>query len=113
MLPNKQSKQSFSCVRKFAESMGESPDSFFERVNVLVHADSDYCYHNIRMTITYNYSYMDYQVSLFWEDDDNQPEYKTLDLHGQYSTNFQEFMFTNGVLSFTDGTNQITIMSLS
>lgn len=112
MLPRKQRDKSFLSVRKFAESMDKSPDSFLEYVNVLVQNDADYYYLNIHMGISYHYDYMDYRISLFWEEDNNQVDYSSLGLHGYYSTNFQEFSFSNGTLVFTDGTNKITIMPL-
>lgn len=108
MSPNN---SSFVAVREFAENMiGTPPDISLKRVTVLVEGSANYCYRNIRMSITYNYGYMDYQVSLLWEDDADQPDYKSLDLHGYYSTNFQNFVFSNGTLTFTDGANRVTIM---
>ena len=61
------------------------------------------------MSIGYQYNYMDYKVELIWEDDTSQPNYEDIGLHEEYSTNWQEFSFSGGRLSFTDGDNQVSV----
>ena len=67
----------------------------FIKTDVLVQINgTDYLYSNINVQITYNYGYMDYQLSLVWEDDKSQISYTSLVLHGTYSSNFQMFTFS-------------------
>ena len=70
-----------------------------------------YLYSDIYVTITYSIPYMDYSVNIVWEDDDTQPDYKSLGLHGKYSSSFQDFSFDKklNTLSFKDGIRVITI----
>lgn len=109
MLSSDKMDRSFRNVRLFAEAAGGTPDKFFETLDVLVKSDRDYLYRSITIHIGYNYGYMDYRVELTWEDDTSQVDYRELGLHGQYSTNFQEFFFSNDTLSFKDGDNEISI----
>lgn len=110
MLTESKKQDSLRNVRHFLESIGEIPECPLRKVNVLVQSNQQFCYHNINLSITYKYEYRDYQVELFWEDDNTQPKYQDLGLHGKYSSNFQFFIFSNGVLSFSDGDNEISIM---
>ena len=110
MLPLKAREKSFSNVRSFAGASGGSPDNFYRRVNVTVHhGQEEYLYRGIYMSIGYQYNYMDYKVELIWEDDTSQPNYEDIGLHGEYSTNWQEFSFSGGRLSFTDDDNQVSV----
>lgn len=105
-------KISFASVRSYAEASGGSPDNFYKKANVLVQANgTDYLYSNIDVQIAYNYGYMDYQLSLVWEDDKSQISYTSLGLHGTYSSNFQMFSFTGDALSFVDGQNSIKVFA--
>ncbi|MCI7472533.1 MAG: hypothetical protein MSB10_02505 [Clostridiales bacterium] len=104
--------RSFRSVRSFAEACGGSPDSFYQKVDALVHCndnDREYLYRGIDINISYHFGYMDYQVELIWEDDSSQPDYKSIGLHGKYSTNWQEFSVCEDKLSFMDGSNRISI----
>lgn len=104
---------SFHNVQKFLDFLDERPSCSLKKVNVLVHNGRQHLYRNINMSITFQPGPEDYKIDLIWEDDDSQPEYKSLGLHGYYSTNFQKFTFSNGILTFTDGANHITIMPLN
>lgn len=53
---------------------------------------------------------MEYKVEILWEYDKKQKDYKSLDLHGYYNTNFQKFSYRDGNLCFMDGSNEITIL---
>lgn len=110
MLSPDKRKISFRNVRKFAEACNDSPDNFCQTMNVVVHAnDTEYLYRNVTVIISYNVGYSDYQVSIMWEEDENQTSYEVLELHGYYSTNFQMFSFS-GALSFSDGHNHVDIL---
>lgn len=86
---------------------GKKP--FNKRLDVLVIADKEYLFTNITVTINYNAAYMQYDVVIMWEEDSSKPDYRTLELHGQYNTNFQIIEHKNCNLSFIDGNNRITI----
>ena len=109
MLNDREKDLSFRNIRKFAEAANGTPDNFCKIFDVIVISDTPYLYRNITMTIHYDYGYMDYQVELFWEEDADQVDYRHLGLHGQYSTNFQSFTFSNRTLSFHDGHNTVSI----
>lgn len=49
------------------------------------------------------------KVEVFWEDDQSQLDYSAINLHGTYNTNFQEFVFSKGVLKWVDNENTIEI----
>lgn len=49
-------------------------------------------------------------MEILWEYDKKQKDYKSLDLHGYYNTNFQKFSYRDGNLCFMDGSNEITIL---
>lgn len=112
MLSQNDREISFASVRSYAEASGSSPDNFYKKTNVLVQVNgNDYLYSNIDVQITYNYGYMDYQLSLVWEDDKGQISYTSLGLHGTYSSNFQMFSFTGDALSFFDGQNSVKVFT--
>ena len=111
MLSEKDREKSFRAVREFAEAAGGSADSFYKKVTVTVQADREYIYRDIDMSISYNYGYMDYQVKPIWEDDEAGEDYRSLGLHGQYSSNFQLFSFLGGALRFEDGDNTIRVFA--
>ena len=84
-------------------------ESFSGRVNVLVqNLNQQYLYSNIHVGVSYNTSYMQMDINVFWEDDTHQCDYSTLGLHGRYNSNFQEFSCSNGTLTWKDGDNTIS-----
>ena len=68
-----------------------------------------YLYNDISINISYNIGYMQMDVSLFWEEDNEQISYKQLGLHVGYNSNFQEFSFDGNILVWRDGVNKISI----
>ena len=81
--------------------------------DVLVFCNNNvYKYSNISVFVSYNIPYMQMDVSVIWEDDDTQIDYKTLGLHGVYNTNFQNFVYENGDLIWYDGNKKIVIKSI-
>lgn len=48
-------------------------------------------------------------LDIIWEDDESQPSYQTLCLHGTYNSNFQNFIFSNHTLQWKDGESKILI----
>lgn len=104
--------KSFDAVRSFMEAADRPGDSFQGLADVSVQRQTEEIfYQRVRLFISYQHGYMDYKVALIWEDDKNQPDYHSIGLHGEYSTNFQEFSFSNGALSFWDGGNRISIFA--
>lgn len=110
MLNDNEKKKSFGSVRSFMEAAGRPSNSFQSTVDVsVVSKRGESLYQEIGLFISYRYDHMDYKVALMWEEDGSQPDYHSIGLHGEYSTNFQEFSFSNGVLSFWDGDKRISI----
>lgn len=85
-------------------------DFFSGRVDVLVqNSNQQYLYSDICVRVSYNFSYSQMDVDIIWEDDTNQSDYSTLGLHGKYNSNFQEFSHSNGILTWEDGKNKISV----
>ena len=83
---------------------------FHGRVDVAVSCDRHtYIYKNIYVNIYYNVAYMQMNVDVCWDDDLTQPKYSTLGLHVGYNTNFQEFLYEDGYLTWYDNKNRISI----
>lgn len=107
--------ESFEACREFIIFQHKNStlrdDHYFGKSNVSV---DDMLYKNISVSVTYQVGYMDYKVEIFWEQDDSQPDYKDIGLHGKYSSNFQIFSFNEAVnaLSFYDGSHEIVIHPL-
>lgn len=79
--------------------------------DVIVHVnDKIFTYNNVLVSIYYNIEYMQMDVYVIWEDDEEQISYKELNLHGTYNTNFQDFTFQNNSLTWKDGNNTISIV---
>lgn len=106
---------SFKACREFALFQHQNDrvkdDHYFGKCNVSV---DDMLYRNISVTISYQVLYMDFKVDILWEQDDSQPDYKDIGLHGYYSSNFQSFSFNKAAnsLSFNDGSYRIVIHPL-
>lgn len=83
-------------------------DNFHGNCNVVV---DNLLYSNIYVAVYYQAAYMDFKVEILWEQDDSQPDYKQIGLHGSYSSNFQCFNFneTTNTLSFKDSNHNISI----
>lgn len=95
-------------LKAVTEAIGS--DCFSGRVDVLVqNLNQQYLYSNIFVSVSYNFSFRQMDVDIVWEDDTNQSDYSTLGLHGRYNSNFQEFSCSNGVLTWEDGKNTISI----
>lgn len=99
--------KSFNAVRKFALYQCKQ-DSFHGNCDVSV---DNFLYNNIYVAVYYQVSYEDFRVEITWEDDNSQPDYKKIGLHGYYSSNFQYFSFndTTNTLSFKDGDHNISV----
>lgn len=81
--------------------------------DVIVFSNNNvYKYSNISVYISYNIRYEQMDISILWEDDYTQINYKTLGLHGVYNTNFQNFVYENGDLIWYDGNNKIVLKSI-
>ncbi len=52
---------------------------------------------------------MQMNVDISWDDDSTQPKYSALGLHVGYNTNFQEFSYSDGYLTWYDNKNRISI----
>lgn len=84
--------------------------NFFGNRDVTVeHNGSIYIYKGIYVSVTYNYGYMQMEISIAWDEDTSQPYYKDLDLHMGYNTNFQNFQNSGSTLIWHDGNNRILI----
>ena len=68
-----------------------------------------YLYRDIYASVSYNIGYMQMDLSLDWDDDSNQINYKKLGLHVGYNSNFQEFSVDGNNLLWEDGKNRITV----
>ena len=100
------SEQSFIAVKKAINDA----EHYYGNKDVVVRInDKVLTYHNVSVSIYYNIGYMQMDVNIIWEDDKEQIPYKTLDLHGIYNTNFQNFTLQNNCLIWKDGNNIITI----
>ena len=99
-------------IKEFVLAINFEPsDSFTSKMNVIVqNNNSNYVYKDIFTSIYYVASYGQFNVEIVWEDDKEQVDYKSLQLHGTYNTNFQTDMtYSNQTLSFNDGENKITL----
>lgn len=100
---------SFKNVRKFIEAWGSTSDTFCVTTDVYVTKNKQtYDYNDITVQINYHYGTEDYEVLIYWEEDEDADNYKKLGLHGTYSTNFQKFTFSDA-LKFTDGKCKVTV----
>lgn len=52
------------------------------------------------------------KVEMLWENGKERINYKFLDSHCYYSTNFQNFLYKRGNLCFINGNNAITILGV-
>ena len=68
-----------------------------------------YFYNDIYLRVSYKACYGQLDVYICWEDDVDMVDYKSLNLHGEYNTNFQDFEFKDNILSWEDGINHIEI----
>lgn len=85
-------------------------EPFAKHMDVCVlHNGEEYFYNNVYARINYNIAYMQMDVIIIWEDDTTQIDYKKLELHGSYNSNFQKFYYNNEKLCWTDGDNKISI----
>lgn len=83
---------------------------FHGYVDVAVSRDNrTYIYKNVYVNVYYNVGYMQMNIDIGWEDDDRQPDYRSLNLHVGYNTNFQVFSYQDDYLSWDDGDNRISI----
>lgn len=112
MLDEENKKKSFDNVYLFVGLHNGTANSFRGTFNVQVVSHSEeYLYHNVEIYTSYDYANMAYKVSIIWEDDLTQKDYKDLGLHSYYSTNFQLFLLKGNTLVFDDGEKEITIFS--
>lgn len=97
---------SFRAVKDAVEG-----ESFYDTVDVGVSTPNGQViiYRDVHLAVSYNYGYMQMDVDVMWEEDKLQKPYQSLGLHGKYNTNFQEFTFNGGYLSWQDGENTISI----
>ena len=85
-------------------------DNFFGKVDASVITSTGiYIYNNIDIRIQYNFSFEQMTLDIIWEDDESQPSYQTLCLHGTYNSNFQNLIFSNHTLQWKDGESKILI----
>ena len=64
--------------------------------------NESYLYKNVDARIVYDSGYMQYRISIIWEEDLNQCSFRELNLRGMYNTNFNKFFLENENLVFTD-----------
>ena len=84
--------------------------SFQKKLDVLVLKNNEsYLYKNVDVRIVYDSGYMQYRISIIWEEDLNQLSFRDLNLRGEYNTNFNKFFLENENLVLTDD-NGIKIM---
>ena len=85
-------------------------ETFSGTLDVTVfHGGNTYLYRNVFVSVSYNIGYMQMDITILWEDDRTNPAYSSLGLHMGYNTNFQDFRFENGYLSWNDGNNRISL----
>lgn len=85
-------------------------DSFYGKLNVTVSNDEGtYLYEDVYVVANYNIGYMQMEISIMWEDDPSQPDYTDFGLHKGYNSNFQDFEYRDGYLSWEDGDNKISL----
>ncbi len=101
-------KETFNSTTAIKDAI--SGETYSGAIDVSVtHYNMLYIYKNIYVKIYYNTAYAQMNLDIIWEDDESQPEYKTIGLHGTYNTNFQEFTYSDGVLNWKDNNNVIAI----
>lgn len=77
--------------------------SFQKKLDVLVLKNNEsYLYKNVDVRIVYDSGYMQYRISIIWEEDLNQFSFRDLNLRGEYNTNFNKFFLENENLVLTD-----------
>ena len=77
--------------------------SFQKKLDVLVLKNNEsYLYKNVDVRIVYDSGYMQYRISIIWEEDLNQLSFRDLNLRGEYNTNFNKFFLENENLVLTD-----------
>nr|DAK60754.1 MAG TPA: hypothetical protein [Caudoviricetes sp.] len=86
--------------------------NFQKKLDVVVLKNNiSYLYKDVTVIIDYQVSYMQYKLSIIWEDDSNQLNFKDLNLRGDYNTNFNKFFLENENLVLTDDNGvKITVM---
>lgn len=68
--------------------MGGTPNSFYTKLNVLVENSSELTFENIHFQTYYNYGYMQYTISIIWEDDKRNPT----TIHWSYMENITQII---------------------
>ena len=109
MIENRDIKlKSYDAILKFTGNK----ISFQKKLDVVVLKNNEsYLYKNIDVRIVYDSGYMQYRISIIWEDDLSQFPFKTLNLRGEYNTNFNKFILKNENLVLTDDNGvKITVM---
>ena len=77
--------------------------SFQKKLDVVVLKNNEsYLYKNVDVRIVYDSGYMQYRISIIWEEDLNQFSFRDLNLRGEYNTNFNKFFLENENLVLTD-----------
>ena len=77
--------------------------SFQKKHDVLVKKNNEsFLYKNVDVRIVYDSGYMQYRISIIWEEDLNQLSFRDLNLRGEYNTNFNKFFLENENLVLTD-----------
>lgn len=108
-LSAKDASESLEAVREFVLNQHTvTGDKFYGACNVVV---GDLLYANVYVAMYYQIDTKDFRVSIMWEEDSSQPDFRSINLHGSYSSNFQLFSFneSTNTLAFEDGLHKISI----
>lgn len=102
MLSEKEKQISILAVKDFSNN---NTSEFYVDVQVCENGKEKYYYSNIEFKQSYDVSYMQHTVYLFWENDSKQEEndFHKRNLHGKYNTNFQRMSLNKKMLVIEDG----------
>lgn len=96
-------------IRAVKKAIGEGENFCGRVVAIVENGGTKYNYTGILATVTYDYGYMQMELTLNWDDDSAQVSYRDLGLHMGYNTNFQDFKYDGCGLNWEDGENKITV----
>lgn len=102
-LKQEEKELSFENVELYVRTLGGSASNYCGNFNIFVDGKEQHEYTNVRVYTSCTPEYGDYSVVIMWEDDEHEEDFKKIDLHGKYSSNFQFFKIEDGALTFNDG----------
>ena len=99
--------ESINAIKDFM-SYCKVTDGIEIKAEVEVYDDTELIHQGLaNVYCSYDVGYMQYRVTIIWAFDDN--VMRKMGLHGSYNTNYQEFMYSAGLLTIISDNIEINI----